>query len=445
MTTSSAWFLPVAGQRRGLRRLLRVGATVLVAAVSWIVAIVAAGVAAVWLADVRILVAVALGACLLVAGAGAWLSARAVRHRRTYAAVTALVSVLVLAVSGSFLVVRPLPGERTADPPTAPPADTRYWDLPTRSHLAYRHLPAAAPARSTPVIVVGGGPGEAVVSDPAKAEPFRGLTSLGYDIYLYDQIGVGLSARLEDPAGYTVARHVADLEAIRGQLDADQLILVGASWGGSLTASYLAAHPTRVARAVLTSPAPMDYARWPDAGDVTARLPEGPRQRARALLPGHSRFLTWYLLGGVNPTAAHDLLPDSEADAYFDTFLSIVRPATVCDPENLPDTHETGNGLYANVFTARDANSGSQAAVRRRLRSNRTPTLVITGECNYVPWAPTAEYATTLPQVTLVCLADAGHAVELDRPDQYRRLVQDFLLAKPLPTPATPPTRPCHP
>ncbi|MGE2691360.1 alpha/beta fold hydrolase [Mycolicibacterium pulveris] len=407
-------------------------------------AVVAAGVAAVWLADVRVLGAVALVVCLLTAAAGAWFVARHTERRQRYVVATALVSVLVFAVSAAMIVLRPLPSDDLANRSSAVPEDVRYWDLRTGSHLAYRHLNATGPSRPTPVIFLGGGPGEAVVNNPTKAEPYRDLTRLGYDVYLYDQIGAGMSARLTDPAGYTVGRHVADLEAIRDHLDADQVILIGASWGGSLAASYLAAHPARVAKAVLTSPAPMDYARWPDAGDITAHLPDGPRQRAQSLLPGHPRFVTWYGLGIINPLAAHNLVSDHEADAYFDTFLNIVRPATVCDPDNLPDFYETGNGLYANVFTTRDAASGTQSQVREQLRVNPTPVLVITGECNYVPWAPTAEYATTLPRATLVCLPDAGHAVELDQPDLYRRAVQDFLLDRPVDAPAVPPNPPCR-
>lgn len=421
---------------------LRSAVIAAVVVASWAAAIAAVAVTALWVASIGVLVVTAFVAVLLVSGAGAWLAARGVRQsRRLIAGITA-VSVLGLALLGGILVFRPLPSTplETADAP----ADIEFWDLPTGSRLAYRHLAAVGPARPTPVIVVGGGPGEAMVADAAKADPFRRLTVLGFDVYLYDQIGAGRSDRLPDPSGYTVARHVADLEAIREQLGAQQVVLAGASWGGSLSASYLAEHPDRVAKAILTSPAPMDYRRHPGVGDITAHLPVETRERARALLPQNTRFLAWYGLGHVNPQAARNLLLDSEADAFFDTFLSIVRPATVCNPANLPAAHTVGNGLYANVFTVRDAESGAQSAVPQRLRGSQTPTLVITGECNYVPWAPTAEYATTLPHATLVCLRDAGHAPQVDRPELYRATVEAFLLDEPLPLPARPPDRPCH-
>ena len=35
------------------------------------------------------------------------------------------------------------------------------------------------------------------------------------DVYVYDRIGTGASSRLADPMGYTTARAVQDLEAVR--------------------------------------------------------------------------------------------------------------------------------------------------------------------------------------------------------------------------------------
>ncbi|MEZ0339169.1 alpha/beta fold hydrolase [Mycobacterium sp. pV006] len=428
-----------------MTRWARATATVLAVAVGWILGVVAVGVAARWVSSIPLFVFVALAVVTLTSGGSAWLAARGVSHRCGVAAITAVFSAVVFAAAGAHLVFRPLPSTPPSTVATVEPEQVRFWLLPTGSRLAYRHLPADGPARATPVLVVGGGPGEAVVGDSGKAAPFEPLTRAGFDVYLYDQLGAGLSARLNDAAGYTVARHVADLDATREQIGAEQVILVGASWGASLSASYLAEHPDRIARAILTSPAPMDYARHPEAGDITQHLPERPRRQARDMLPGNTRFLAWYGLGHVNPVAAHRLVPDSEADAFFDTFLSIVRPATVCDPASLPEAQAVGNGLYTNVFTVRDASSGAQSSVAQQLRSTDVPVLVITGECNYIPWEATADYAATLPQTTLVCIPGAGHAPELDRPRLYAELLENFVLDEPLPLPATPTNQPCHP
>ena len=83
----------------------------------------------------------------------------------------------------------------------------RYWTLSTGSHIAYLRVRAQGRASATPIILVGGGPGEEDVADSSQRQFFGQLATAGYDVYFYDQIGSGLSARLVDPGQYTLARH----------------------------------------------------------------------------------------------------------------------------------------------------------------------------------------------------------------------------------------------
>ena len=48
---------------------------------------------------------------------------------------------------------------------------------------------------------------------------------------------------------------------------------------------------------------------------------------------------------------------------------------------------------------------------RTQLASDHIPALILTGGCNYIDWAPTWQYKTTLPDSTLVCFPDAGHVI----------------------------------
>jgi pimeloyl-ACP methyl ester carboxylesterase len=389
---------------------------------------------------------VAVVACVAVGTAGAWLAARLLRRTRPrrWGIAVGVAASAGLVVTATLTVLRPLPSTDAGRPPEVP-AGVRYWTLPTGSRLAYLEMPAAGRPEPTPILVVGGGPGEALVSNSAQVGYLGQLARLGYPVYVYDQLGAGLSSRLDDPAGYTVRRHVADIEAIRQTLRADRLVLMGSSWGGSLVASYLARHPGHVAKAIFTSPAPIDYAKWPDAGAVSSRLPPRQREQADDLLPGSPQFLLWYALGAVNPQAAHQLVTDREADAYFDTYLDLVQPATVCDPAHLPNQHVTGNGLYGNVFTTRDARTThTQAEAHQVLERNQTPALILTGGCDYMPWAVIRQYATTLPNSRLVCLPRAGHVTYLDEPVLYLNVVTAFLRDAPLPVPPWTRPTPCR-
>lgn len=178
-------------------------------------------------------------------------------------AVTGLALLLTATVVG---VVVFAPGPRAT--PLAQTADTRYWDLATGSRIAYTFMPAARDVpRPTPVLLVHGGPGA-----PGRAQQrvMATLADAGFDVYDYHQVGAGLSGRLEDVRSYTVARHVADLEAIRTEIGADSMALVGGSWGGQLIANYMVAHPERVARAVVSSPGRIWAPAFEDGGLTAA-------------------------------------------------------------------------------------------------------------------------------------------------------------------------------
>ena len=102
--------------------------------------------------------------------------------------------------------------------------------LATGSRIAYVKLPARGRARPTPVVVAHGGPGVADMAGDAAY--FGQLAGDGYDVWVYDQVGTGRSSRLADPRRYDIAREVADLEAIRGRIGADRMVLIGHSWAG---------------------------------------------------------------------------------------------------------------------------------------------------------------------------------------------------------------------
>jgi proline iminopeptidase len=101
-----------------------------------------------------------------------------------------------------------------------------------------------------PITFLHGGPG--VPDMKGDARYFGRLAGEGFDVY--DQVGRGRSSRLDDPRAYTLERDVSDLEEIRATIDAEQVILIGHSYGGTLAAAYAASHPGRVAKMVLSSP-----------------------------------------------------------------------------------------------------------------------------------------------------------------------------------------------
>ena len=110
---------------------------------------------------------------------------------------------------------------------TDPIGGIEWLNLRDDSRLAL-HVTRAAAATQPPIIFVHGGPG---VADMAHDAPALAALATDRDVYVYDRIGTGASTRLADPTGYTTARAVQDLEAVRGHTGAPRVVLLGHSWG----------------------------------------------------------------------------------------------------------------------------------------------------------------------------------------------------------------------
>lgn len=361
-----------------------------------------------------------------------WAGFRVLRSHRPMRAAGLLAAAtgLVVCVTADATILQPFPRQAAAPPS----ADVRFWDLPTGSRIAYVHAPGIDPLgrRTTPVIFLHGGPGT-----PGEGIPIGGkdLTDAGFDVYAYDQVGAGRSTRLTDVTGYTVERQVQDLEAIRNVLGAERLILVGRSWGGSLAAQYMAAHPNRVAKAVFVAPGAI----WGGAyavegvGEPWTEMNAEHRSRYDELM-STPRVVAQALLMSVNPNAAHALVPDAEADSWMHEVALTGRDGASCSGAPSTPTHDNPQGFYVNQMTNADFSRISDP--RPRLREVQVPALVMAPQCDFVRWPVTREYRDVLPDSILVDIQGAGHAVSTDQPALYVELLRSFLSDENLPLPA---------
>jgi proline iminopeptidase len=357
----------------------------------------------------------------LVGAAGLWLLLRREPTRGRIPGITVLAATLVVL---TLVVLAPLRDPRSAPEPVGGLA---YWDLDSGSRLAHVRLAGARPARLTPVVVLHGGPGIPDMADDAAY--FGQLTGLGFDVYVYDQLGSGRSTRLTNPADYGIDRDVGDLEEIRQEIKADRMVLVGHSYGATLAAHYLAAHPDRVERLILSSPGALD------PGDSSGSRATAGLGREAALrtytMALHPRALLGYTLLQVNPAAAHAYLDDPEADARNDAILTVAEPALHCRPEQ-SSAPARGSGFYALQYP-QSATAAPLPDVRPQLTGLTTPALVFKGSCDYLSWSSAIEYRQALPATDLVYLEGAGHNTYQDRPTEVLAVIEAFLTGRPLP------------
>jgi proline iminopeptidase len=374
-------------------------------------------------------IAVASFALLTFAGTKLALSCWGTDRRRLTATLTGLLTVIFLGCL-YILVLRPS-GSHFAE--AIAYANTKYWQLPTGSRIAYSEFdpPQGVAVKPEAIVYLHGGPG--VRQGPFDQDIYGSFAANGFRVFLYDQAGGGLSGFLPHLRDYTVARSVADLEAIRQKIGVDKLILIGHSWGSTLAASYMAKFPTHVAKAVFHSPGEIWRLESGESYDFS-RTDAGPQG-----LPG-LRLLAALFLRDRNPEAAEKLVPQLESEILVIPSFRQTLGTVVCkgDYNKLPtdligalDGHENpGVNPYVLQELIPDTEhlDGDPHAA---LRENRTPAILLYPECNYLSWKGAVDYRKTLPDLKIFYIPRAGHYIQFEQPELLRRVILNFLLDQP--------------
>lgn len=111
---------------------------------------------------------------------------------------------------------------------------------------------ADAECRTTPLVIVHGGPDGSVYT----FEQTAGLIlEQSQTIIYYEQRGCGRSSDATDSSSYTVLQLTDDLEQLRQALKLNAIDLLGFSFGAELALEYAAAHPRSIRRIVAHAPA----------------------------------------------------------------------------------------------------------------------------------------------------------------------------------------------
>ena len=109
---------------------------------------------------------------------------------------------------------------------------------------------AGNPLSKNVLVAVNGGPGQ----DSRYMFGLERLAGPDFKMVTYDQRGTGRSTHIS--GGYGLLQQVADLEAIREAVKADQIYLFGHSWGGILSMRYTTVHPQKVRSLILMGSGP---------------------------------------------------------------------------------------------------------------------------------------------------------------------------------------------
>ena len=307
-------------------------------------------------------------------------------------------------------------------PSIKPRQSTQYWNLKTGSKIAYTFIEGKGIKKPYPVIYLHGGPGGYVHSK--VIEVLGKLSEDGFDVYLYDQIGCGLSARLENVNDYTAPRHQKDLEAIVEIIKAKKIILVGQSWGGALATLYAADNLKKVDKIILTCPGAVkpvndsvEKIKAPDSLQLKDPMEVNSDVIGFVLKPRYIAIRFWAFFG-------KKIASDEEADSYLNKMAMGFTKGLVYDPSKiLPE--EGGGGGYCNIKTPTSYSKLTDP--RPKLKNSIIPVLIIKGQYDNIPWGNTNEYRAIFKNSQLKIIEKSGHDVYIEKPDEYLLAMKLFL------------------
>jgi proline iminopeptidase len=269
----------------------------------------------------------------------------------------------------------------------------------------------------TPIIILHGGPD----FDHSYLLPEMDRFSDSYRLIYYDQRGRGRSAEHVRPEDVTLASDIADLDKVRQFFHLDSVVLLGHSWGTVLALQYAIQHPDRVSDLILMNPAPAAAADFNELKRdwVEKRRDDVERKKAIASTPE-------YINGDPEAVTAYYRVHFKTALAKPEDYEKVVaRFHSSFTKEGVLKARAVEAHLMTETYSLPSFDLLPQ------VKSLRIPTLVITGDHEFIP-SSTAEHITeSITGARMVLLKNCGHFSYLESPTEVRAAVNSFLRTPP--------------
>ncbi|MGZ3456941.1 MAG: alpha/beta fold hydrolase [Archangium sp.] len=271
---------------------------------------------------------------------------------------------------------------------------------------------AGAVHGTVPLVIVHGGPGGHVYNFERTIGPeLEKFTTLVY----YEQRGSGRSMAPASKEDYSIPLLVSDLEALRQELGAPRISLLGFSFGSELALEYALAHRESVDRLILQAP------------------PMGPSERQDFIqLYGFESVST----GELNEQVRSILREPLSSQARLEKVWGVVDSATVDrflfeDQDVARRNREMWkqSGLVNTGDMARAlAKQRNPEPLSLRVRGLDVPALVLVGlHDRNVGVDPARDLARVMPRARLVLFERSAHFPDMEEPGKYAAAVREFL------------------
>lgn len=270
-----------------------------------------------------------------------------------------------------------------------------------------------------PVIVLHGGPD----FDHAYLLPDLDRLSDSLRLLYYDQRGRGRSAAGVQPDDVTLLSDVEDVDRVRQHFQLQSTALLGHSWGALLALEYALRYPTRVSHVILMNPAPVSGSELAVFRRAYVRQLGADMNRQREIAASAA-----YREGDAETVAARYRIHFKHA---------LVRPG---DYEKLMGAMKAGFSSQGKegILKARAVEDRLMRDTWQldgydllpKLRTVTIPTLIISGDHDFIPSEIAARIAAAMPNARLVALTGCGHFVYLECAGDVRKAINEFFPAR---------------
>jgi proline iminopeptidase len=275
--------------------------------------------------------------------------------------------------------------------------------------------------RGAPLMIVHGGPG----ASHDYFLPYLLPLMRSNRLVFIDERGSGKSSKLEDASQYTVANMVEDIEAVRQALGLGKISLLGHSFGGVLVQAYAFKYQKNLSHVILGS----TFASTRELNQALARMKAemDPKERDRV------NALEAAGLYGKGEIWERGRYPEEYAKlawgkGYF-PYIYQNHP----DPNYDPLSSNTGTAwdVYREMWGSDgefiiDGNLKEVEYVSR-LSEIKVPTLIVVGEHDESDPSMSKEMHEKIAGSQLVILPNSGHMTFVDQPEQFLKVVRDFV------------------
>jgi proline iminopeptidase len=267
--------------------------------------------------------------------------------------------------------------------------------------------------KTIPIVLVHGGPGGNHYVFERTAGPE--LEKFATVIY-YEQRGSGRSQAPTNPSDYALPALISDLKALQDSLGAPKIILLGYSFGAELSLRYAVAHPDKVDKLILSSPAELSPANmlvqiqgFYAVGDSTLR-----------------NGIEKVLKDTTELTNKYNRVWGLATSATVDKFLFVDPAKAQVNRQMWLQSKLTNTGLMAKVYL-----QNNKADLLSHAQNHLTPTLLISGLHDKNGGLHTAlGLKQILPNSTHKIYDRSAHFPDIEEPARFAQDVKAFVKGK---------------